>query len=111
MGLSRPPALKAFTLADTKIMEQKQFELDLNPRQNIQETPKEALAEGQPALENRGYNELEILYRKKIGVSHRGLNRGELISSIQDPETEKARLKEIDDEDDHAERSSSRAGR
>ena len=91
MGLSRPPALKAFTLADTHM---EQYKLDFSPER------KPETAEGEPAVEGLGFENLQTLYQEKIGIDpkYRNLNRGELIRGIQDPEAEKTRLKEIDEE-------------
>lgn len=82
-----------------------QFRLDFGAEKKSETT------EGEPALESLGYDDLQALYKEKVGVNHRGLNRGELINAIQDPEAEKARLAEEDMKADQEERASTRAGR
>ncbi len=51
-------------------------------------------------LESLSIPELEALYKEKVGVSHRGWDKETLISAINNPEEERARIREIDADDD-----------
>jgi hypothetical protein len=85
-----------------------QYKLDFGTEKKPEDT-----AEGEPALEGLGYDDLKKLYHEKVKINpeRRDLNRGELISGIQDPEAEKTRIALEDMKEDQKERSSDRAGR
>lgn len=86
MGLSRPPALKAFTLADTH-MEQSEFNFGPDKKP-------ENKNEDQPALEGLGYDNLIDLYQQTVGKDPKGrsFNRGRLIEGINRGKDEELRV-------------------
>jgi hypothetical protein len=75
-----------------------QYRLDFGPEKK----PENNVKEKEPALESLGFENLQMLYQEKVGIDpkYRNLNRGELISGIQDPEAEKERLAKEDKESD-----------
>ena len=51
-------------------------------------------------LEALSIPELETLYKEKVGISSRGWDKETLISAINNPEGEMARVREIDTNED-----------
>lgn len=69
----------------------------------MEQLPLDLSPEAEPALELLTRSELLLLYSQKIGVPARTQDKNELITGISNPDNERNRLREIDNEEDKRE--------